>query len=418
GARAMVQRTLPDRPAPPARRHAPRRPLAVEQNMPLMVGLAIGIPLIVAILVTVVYLERRTAAQVEALLTDARQVMADASASATSDVKRERWRTALAKAAEALSLDAENRDALDVRAQAQTQLDLLDGTLRVSPALLYDFKTAGPYRLSLSDIHLFVMEQTDDRVDRLTLTSDGGAIEGTGPAPVLARGIRVGERALGDLIDMAWVEAGGARQQSGLIILERGGLIEYSLRFNSLDPVPFAETSVPAGARRIDTFDGNLYVLDVNARQVWRYLPSGDGGYSGLPDAYFAAPPEGIDNAIDLAIDGNVYLIEANGRLHKYFAREEVTFSLAGLPAPIAKPAALAVDPSRPPGESSVYVADLDGARVVQFAPDGRFVRQIRSIGSEFDVLEDIWIDETTGRLYAIGGGRVYSAALPGASTP
>ena len=137
-----------------------------------------------------------------------------------------------------------------------------------------------------------------------------------------------------------------------------------------------------------------------------------------MPDAYFATPPEGIDNAIDLAIDGNVYLIEANGRIHKYFAREEVTFSLADLPAPIAKPSALAVDPGRPAGESSVYVADLDGARVVQFAPDGRFVRQIRSVGGEFDALEDIWIDETRGRLYAISGGRVYSAALPGTGAP
>ena len=410
GAKTMVERALPDRPAP--RQRARRGPAPIERNTLLMTGLAIGIPILIAILVTAVYLDRSRAAHIDTLLNEARQALAAADVSVSNEVKRERWQAALSKTAEALTIDPQNVAALELRTQAQAQIDQLDGTVRVSPVLLYDFKKVSPYRLARSDIYLFVLDPMEDRVDRLTLTADGGAIEGSGPAPVMSRGIAVGKRSVSDLIDLAWVEPGGARQQRALIVLDRSGPIEYDLAFG-LSATPFAEAAMSAGVRRMDTFDGNLYLLDANALQVWRYTPSADGGYSGLPDAYFVVPPDAIKDAIDLAIDGSVYFVESNGRLHKYFAGEEDTFSLAGLPAPITRPVALAVDPNRPPGESSVYVADLGGARIVQFAPDGRFVRQIRSTGAELDAIEDIWIDETLSRLYVISGGRVYSAALP-----
>jgi hypothetical protein len=411
----MAQRALPDRPAPPRRRSV-RGPSAIEHNVPLMLALAIGIPLIIAILVTAVYLDRSTTAQVDTLLNEARQSIQEADTSVSAQVKRERWQIALAKIAQALALDPANQPAIETRTQVQTQIDRIDNTVRVSPALLYDFNKTGRRRLALSDIYLFVLDQTAGSVDRLTLTSDGGSIEGTGPAQVLASGTTVVDRLVSDLIDMAWVDAGGARQKSALIMLERGGLVEYDLAFG-LETIPFANTT-PEGAQRLDAFDGNLYVLDVGGRQVWRYAPSDDGGYSGQADPYFASSPAGIENAIDMAIDGSIYLLEASGTVHKYFAREEVAFALTGLPTPITKPVAIAVDPVRAPGESGVYIADLDGARVLHFTPEGQFVRQIRSTGGEFDAIEDIWVDEGGNRLYTVSGGRVYSAALAAAVTP
>lgn len=413
-ARTLFRRTLPDRPAaarPSRRRGAP----SIERHTWLMASIAIGIPLIVAAIVTAVYVERSTAAQIDTLLTQGQALMAEADASPSVEAKGERWLAALTKANEALSLAPENLAASDLRTKAQSQLDRLDGTQRVSPVLLYDFMKVGQHRLATQGLSLFVMDQREGRVDRLALNSRGDGVVGDEPVMAVAKGVTVGERVVGNLIDMTWVDAGGERQKSTLIVLERGGLVEYDLAFGP-GVVRFAESSVPAGARRLDTFDGNLYLLDVTARQIWKYLPTADG-YTALPETYFDTPPAGIENAIDLAIDGSVYILEANGTAHKYFGGSEVAFSLTGLPSPIGEPVAAAVDPNTPT-DSGFYVADAGDARIAHFAPDGRFIRQIRATGDEFAALEDLLVDERQGRLYVISGGRLYSAALPPAAAP
>lgn len=378
-----------------------------------MAAIAVGIPIVVAILVTAVYVERSTSAQIGVLLDEAHRLLAEADSAPSIDAKRERWLAALANASDALSLTPDNPAAIEIRAQAEAQLDRVDGTLRVSPVLLYDFEKVGRHRLATQGVSLFVLDQAEGRVDRLTL--DGEAIAGNAPAPAVAKGITVDGRTVGDLIDLAWAPAGGERQKSALIILERGGLIEYDLAFGPAT-IPFADSTVPAGARRLDTFEGNLYLLDTAARQVWRYRPSSDG-YPGLPDGYFETSPVGIENAIDMAIDGRVYLLGADGTLHKYFGGSEAPFSLTGLPTPLGQAVAVAVDPNAL-GEGSLYVADLDGARILHVAPDGRFIRQIRSGGDEFAAIEDLLVDERGGRLYVISTGRLYLAALPPATAP
>ncbi|HEY4690468.1 MAG TPA: hypothetical protein VIK33_14220 [Anaerolineae bacterium] len=408
-ARTLLQRTLPDRPAP-ATRQARRRGASLEQHTTLMAAIVIGIPILAAIFVTAMYLQRSTAAQVDTLLRDAQALLAGTDSTLSLDARRERWTAALTKANEALTLQPDNLAALDVRTQAQARLDRLDNTQRVTPVRLYDFQKVGRHRLAAQGVTLFVMDQADGIVFRLTLNSAANGIEGTQPEMTLTRGFNIDERVVSDLIDMVWVEAGGARQKSALIVLERGGLVEYDLGFGPA-ALRFAESIIAPGMRRIDTFEGNLYLLDVIGRQVWKYASSAEG-YTALPEPYFDTPPAGIETAIDMAIDGNVYLLEANGSVHKYFGGAEATFSLSGLPSPIVRPVALAIDPYTP-AESSVYVADAAGARIVQFAPDGRFLRQIRSPGGEFDGIEDLWVDERTGRLFVISNGQLYSATLP-----
>jgi hypothetical protein len=411
-ARALFRRTLPDRPAaarPSRRRSTP----SIERHAWLMGSIAVGIPLIVAAIVTAVYVERSTAARIDTLLTQGQALMAEAGASSSVEARGERWLAALTKANEALALAPEDAAAIDLRTQAQAQLDRLDGTQRVSPVLLYDFMKVGQHRLATQGLSLFVMDQREGRVDRLALNNRGDGVVGDEPVLAVAKGDTVGDRVVGNLIDMIWVEAGGERQKSALIVLERGGLVEYDLAFGP-GVVRFAESSVPVGARRLDTFDGNLYLLDVTARQIWKYLPGADG-YTALPETYFETPPAGIENTIDLAIDGSVYTLEANGAAHKYFGGSEVPFSLTGPPSPIGKPVAAAVDPNTPT-DSGFYVADAGDARILHFAPDGRFIRQIRASGDEFAAIEDLLVDERLGRLYVISGGRLYSAALPPAT--
>ena len=51
--------------------------------------------------------------------------------------------------------------------------------------------------------------------------------------------------------------------------------------------------------------------------------------------------------------------------------------------------------------------------RVVQFRPDGLFVRQFRADGNMFDGLQDILVDEQNNRLYVISQGVLYTVNMP-----
>ena len=61
-----------------------------------------------------------------------------------------------------------------------------------------------------------------------------------------------------------------------------------------------------------------------------------------------------------------------------------------------------------------MYVFDAGLKRIVQFRPDGLFVRQFRADGNMFDSLQDILVDEQNNRLYVVNQGVLYTVALPG----
>jgi hypothetical protein len=60
-----------------------------------------------------------------------------------------------------------------------------------------------------------------------------------------------------------------------------------------------------------------------------------------------------------------------------------------------------------------VYVVDAALKRIVQFRPDGLFVRQFRAEAGAFDDVQDILMDERNNRLYVVNQGVLYSVALP-----
>ena len=86
----------------------------------------------------------------------------------------------------------------------------------------------------------------------------------------------------------------------------------------------------------IKSFGGNLYVVDTKNGQIWRYRP-GDKGFEGPPEPYFAANTKvDLTGVQSIDIDGNVWLLFADGRLLKFYGGEQKPFELKGLPDPLS----------------------------------------------------------------------------------
>ncbi|RMF29636.1 MAG: hypothetical protein D6759_13495 [Chloroflexi bacterium] len=408
GMRTLVTRTLPEPEAVPAR--PPRRRSEAEGNVLLMAGVAIAIPILIALLVVALYIQRSQTAYFQGLLEEARREMEVAS-SLTSDPEtaREHWQAALGFLEEARQARPNDETAQRLYNQAQTALDRMEGTVRVQPALLWDYGASRPYRLAVGPVQLFTLDPEAGEVVQHTLDATRANVVEK-EAPVIAyRGQQVGEERMGALLDLVWMPAGGQRLQDALLILaERNRLLEYNPTWG-LKRLALGQPPQPLVPRALGAFNGKLYILDGGSSQIWRYEPTAEG--YGSPESYFVAPPPDLSQAVGMAIDGSIYVLLADGRIVKLFGGEPFPYQISGLEQPFVRPVAIALEGDKE--EGAIYVADAGADRIVALSKQGAFIHQIRADGDAFAEITAMAVDGASRTLFLVARGRLFSFRLP-----
>jgi len=305
----------------------------------------------------------------------------------------------------------------ELYAQVMQYQDKIDRVQRLPSLMLlrrYDSPSTFLRRVISDGLDVYVLDSGDDIVYRYRLDE---AIEALAPdeaeAVVLGRAQQVGGNVVGELVDMTWAAAAANRQAGALLVLEIGGLLEY------LDPR--GVTSLTIGGRErwklpvaVMGYAGNFYILDPQAGQIFRYRP-GEGGYPDTPENYF--PQNGrelLTDAVDMAIDGYVYVLYGAGGVRKFEGGKPAAFELSGLDRPLSSPTAIYTAPDQQ--VRYLYIADAGNRRIVQLEKDGRFVRQLKppiEKGTDFADLRSLFVDEVAGKLYLLDGRALYLAPLP-----
>ncbi|RLC96459.1 MAG: hypothetical protein DRI77_08540 [Chloroflexi bacterium] len=417
---ALFKRMLPGREREARRRARTPRPVP-QENRVVMATIAILIPVLIAVVVALAYGSFGRDARLQRLVKRAREEIALAEdAEGVVDEARPHWEAALTYASDAVEWRPDDSEIIALQAQAQAALDVLDGVVRLNPIHLMDLGSgAVTRRLIAHGQTIFVLDPAGGWVIQLTLNQLGdGVIEQDVPLSLVHTGQQVGGKEVGQLVDFAWMNPGGERQTSGLVILEDGGaLISYDPAWGDAEgganlARSLLGTPPTEAARVIDSFNGRLYILDPgDDDQIWRYEPRGDV-YPDQPDRYFVtSPPKPLGDALDMAIDGNIYILYADGTILKFLQGEPQPFEVRGVPDGIGQ--AVAFDVDRDSRSETVYVADRGAGRIIELDPDGAFRAQFCVAGGVFDELESLAVDEMAGRLYIISGGRLYTALLP-----
>jgi DNA-binding beta-propeller fold protein YncE len=206
--------------------------------------------------------------------------------------------------------------------------------------------------------------------------------------------------------------AGGNRQTSDLLILESGGLLEYNPSWG-LAALPIASKDTWGLPVAVNSYFGNLYVLDTQANQVLRYVPTTED-YSNAAEPYFS-PDAAVDltGAVDMAIDGYIYVLYADGTIRKFEGGVPVEFQVTEIDKPLNRASAIYAAPDDI--AQYIYVADAGNARVVQLNKDGRFMRQFKPRDEDkvdLSTLRSIFVDELTGKLYLLNDHTLYVANI------
>jgi hypothetical protein len=431
GVTFLFRRILPGAETPeqvPARRVAQaRRPRAATEarGSKIMVALAIAIPLIVALFVGVVYLQRGRAreARFVELVEEAEASHALALTASDKPTARRLLHEAQGLLTEAQTLKQEDPVVSGLQGEIQATLDEINNVFKlywVGALQEYDDPGSDPSRVIVSGIDIYVLDRGTDRIYKYLLNEVGDGLQDLDVDPVLLRkGDQRGDIVVSDLVDMIWMAVGGGRQTSNLLVLESGGsLLEYDPVFG-LEVLPVGDKDKWRYPQLLGSFFGNLYLLDSQSNQIFKYLPTADGGYSNPPTAWFQIDVD-LAGVVDMAIDGYIYLLYADGRILKFMGGELEPFEQIELDEPLRGPTAIFTSPDEE--TKFLYVADAGNGRIVQFSKDGRFIRQFRAAeAGVFDQLKSLYVDEIGSKFYILSGNTLYMANIPegeGASEP
>jgi len=413
---AIARQMLPGvSPPPPKTRQPQARPQKTKptgQNLPLiLIGLLV--PLLLIGLAAGYWLRQSQArqAQVDAAMTQAKNAL-QSSSSMPRDEARKTLTDALTAVAEARQLDPQAAGVESLESDLAKALDHVNGVSRlVSLTKLANFTTPEgrePRRLALTEDALFVLDAGLDRVIRYRRS--GATLE---PGePVLQVGQTVDNQTVGELLDIAWVEPGNGRPNAGLLVLTEDRHIFEIPDQGAARSDAIVQTDTWKQPVRIDTFVGNLYVLDAGVPQVFKYAPTPEGSYALPPEAWFAEGQAQVQNPADMVIDGNIYLLQADGTALKFTAGEMQDFPMDGLDTPIVSPRGIFAHPDG----KYLFVGDPTRKRLVVFDKDGHFVRQLLTTPAETDPLGgliSLVVDESQNQIYVLDSGHLWGAGIP-----
>lgn len=427
--RRLLGRLLPGREgkAPQKARVAPERKTTSGVSSPLVIWMAAAIPIIIILLVVGVYLQQGSSRQAESgiLIAQAQSEYEQGQVNeGNAPVAREHYKRALALLGQVLETRKNDQQAQALQRKVQEALDKIDGVYRLydlTPLYTYKEPNSIPGRVIADAQHIFVLDKGTGRVYHHVLNELGQDLQET--AVIAQKGQSVDGAATGDLIDMAWRPDGGDHHRGSLLILDGNGrLLEYDPIFNTVSARPLGGLSQWRSPQVVGTYfdqtKTNFYILDTGLNQILKYVP-GENLYAEAPVSYTVEEVD-LSGAVDMAIDGYIYVLYADGRVLKLYTGRPEDFILSGLADPLAGPTAI-FTANHGAAVKYLYIADTGNRRILRLNKDGSFVHQFRAADEQaFAQIRGVFVEEALSqpRLFVVSENRLYAFSIPPESRP
>ncbi|HXK34071.1 MAG TPA: hypothetical protein VNM91_08685, partial [Dehalococcoidia bacterium] len=333
------------------------------------------------------------------LLASARESNARAQATSDPGLRRQLLTDARAKLADAENIREDDPAVASLQADVSAALAVLDAVFEV-PDLATVVELAQTVSGDLSALNAVVggddayfLDAEGHRVLRAPLDGSGP------PEEVLGEGDLAGFATVGVPAHIAWLP----ETDSLAIIDDQRNAFAYFPGRGSL-PLVVRDVQGLGSVSSITSSAGNLYVLDVEGDQVWRYLP-GQGGF----DSERTALLDGADlaDATEIAVGQDVYVLDQAAGVRRFVGKAEAPFPLAGIDRPLLSPVSISVLP----GSNRIVVADRGNKRIVVATADGVFLRQI--VSPQFTDLRAVSVDEGNGLMYVLNGDTLLRGTFP-----
>ncbi len=153
----------------------------------------------------------------------------------------------------------------------------------------------------------------------------------------------------------------------------------------------------------LQAYNGNLYVFD-SAKGILKFVPAGNG-YT--KSSYFQNTTPNLSQAVNMAVDGSVWLLFSDGTIKKYTKGNLDTFSLKGLDTSLNKAKSIFTDNNT----TNLYILDAVNNRIVQFSKEGTYKAQYTT--PELKEAKLLFVNESDKKVYFLKNREVLVFTLP-----
>ena len=406
----------------------PSRPETGESvNLAWASMIAITIPIIIAIVVSSVYIQRGRVRRIAEIKDEMGQSLVLAESAASETDSRTYYQTMLRLAEEGDTLRPNDSEINRLRQEAFTALDLLDGVQRLTAHSLYDFDTGvNLAHITLQDGFnggIYTLDAVSGGVYRLDTDESYLNLVDPPLSQLIFRQQAVGSHIVNNVIDLLWRPAGNMVSRDGIAMLDSSGLLfTYYPNFTDTRAVPLGLSSDWQLPAAMATYDERIYVLDVGSGQIWKYFPEGEGFYVDDEDRVitFREDPE-LSLAVDFDLyseDASLVVLYGDGRIRYYDTRSgsvqwhETDLMQNGLNSPLVSPTVVKMVGRGL--NTSIFVADPGSGRIIKISRSGTVLAQYRANDengqSLFTHISDFAIAETPLRIFVTAGNQIYVA--------
>lgn len=273
---------------------------------------------------------------------------------------------------------------LEEYAQELAQLYVLvSGETRVEPELFHDLSLVESEvfvdKLGLVESRLLLLDSNNNQAFSLGINNKDPSLVVSATALSGARYIAGG----GDSV-YAW---------------SQNGVISWT---DGQTQVSQALAGDPDWARVVgfQVFANNLYVLDGDTGELWRYRPIPNNQYSRERWLAPGVRPD-FSNSVDMAIDGEIWVLDRDGSVRRYSRGVGEQISWLGWDE------SLAADNLVVAGDL-IYILERNQNRVLVFEKNGLYLRQY--IWQDLGLVTDLAVYEDS--LFLVSGSRLYRIML------
>lgn len=401
---------------------APAQPAKPAKRWPWLLVLLVPLAIVAAIAVGFWVQQRLREQQVQSLLQGAQAALQAANEQGVPpETARQQLADAQDRVLQALTLSPDIPQAISLQSDIQARLDEVN---RITP--LYKLVTlqplggegSDPSRLVVEGSRVYILDQGLDRVVRYGLDEVSGLVPETSGGLVAERGQALPDGQLvGEIVGITWGGAGGDRRTSNLLVLDSNRNLLEADPATGIKPLAVAGRDQWVSPRAIAGYNGNFYLLDSGSGKILRYRPTADG-YSSPPENYLEGDATlDFSGAIDMAIDGNIWVLYRDGTVQTFLDGRQQPFVLETPPdGPIVEPQAIIVG-SEAGTAQSLFIVDSGKSRILEYDKSGKYLRQYRPADltdrEKLRKMRALQVDEINEAFFVLGTDGLYQTDIP-----
>lgn len=157
----------------------------------------------------------------------------------------------------------------------------------------------------------------------------------------------------------------------------------------------------------LSTYNDNIYILDPTSMFIWKHSGSNNQYHKG--STYINLEKNNVVEPVDLAIDGNLFILAKNGSVSKFSkGNKDNDFSIKSLPDALPK-ITEASEIYTSDETNYIYILEKKEKRVLKFSKSGDFITEYVLDGAEINTF---LVNEKLRKLWLLSGDKGYEIDL------